>query len=302
MTHPTRRTILATTAAALAAPLVHAKSMIDLDARKLAELERKSGGRLGVFLLDTGTGRSLGHRVDERFAMCSTFKMALAAAILQRVDQGKLALDAVVPYTRADLLAYAPVTEANLAKGGMTIGDLAQAAQKQSDNAAANLLLKQIGGPEGFTQFFRSIGDGVTRLDRYEPHMNDVKPGDERDTTTPAAMAATMAKILTGELLAPASRALLIDWMIETKTGAKRIRAGLPAGWRAGDKTGTSGDGKYNDIAIAWPSGKAPLIITAYFNAPAASSEMNDENQAVLAEVGRIAAAWGTLGTGRTGE
>ncbi len=294
MTHLTRRSILATAAAALAAPLVHAKPKIDPDGRKLPTLERKSGGRLGVCVLDTGTGRTLGHRMDERFAMCSTFKMALAAAILQQVDQGKLALDTMVPYTKADLVAYAPVTEVNLPKGGMTIGDLAQAAQKQSDNAAANLLLKQIGGPEGFTQFFRAIGDGVTRLDRYEPHMNDVKPGDERDTTTPAAMAATMAKILTGDLLAPASRALLIEWMIETKTGAKRIRAGLPGDWRAGDKTGTSNDGKYNDIAIAWPPGRAPLIITAYFNAPAASNEMNDEDQAVLAEVGRIAAAWDT--------
>jgi beta-lactamase class A len=290
--HISRRLLLAGAAAVAAAPAARAKPMIDLDARKLADLERKSGGRLGVCILDTASGRRLGHCLDERFAMCSTFKTPLAAAILQRADQGKLSLDAVVPYTKADMVMHAPVTEANLDKGGMTIRALAEAAQKQSDNPAANLLLKQIGGPEGFTQFFRGIGDKVTRLDRLEPHMNDVKADDERDTTSPAAMAATMVKILTGDVLTPASRDLLIGWMIDTKTGSKRIRAGLPADWRAGDKTGTSNDGKYNDIAIAWPPNRAPLIVTAYYNAAASSDEINDKDQAVLAEVGRIAAAW----------
>jgi len=284
--------LAATVAASATAPIARATSMIDPDAAKIADLERKSGGRLGLCVLDTATGRNLGHRMNERFAMCSTFKMPLAAAILRQADRGKLSLDTFVPYTKADLVPHAPVTEANLAKGAMTIRALAEAAQKQSDNPAANLLLKQIGGPAGFTTFFRDIGDTVTRLDRYEPEMNDLKPGDERDTTTPGAMAQTATKILTGDILTPASRELLIRWMIDTTTGSKRIRAGLPPRWRAGDKTGTSLAGFYNDVAIAWPPGRPPLIVAAYFNAKTGSDDMRDEDQAVLAEIGRIAAAW----------
>lgn len=292
--HITRRMLIAAATAAAAVVPAVARAKIDLDQRALADIERKSGGRLGVCILDTASGRRLGHRMDERFAMCSTFKLPLAAAILRESDNGKLNLDALVPYTKADLVPYAPVTEANLAKGGMTIRALAEAAQKQSDNAAANLLLKQIGGPAGFTQFFRDIGDPTTRLDRYEPEMNRVEPGDERDTTSPAAMAATAAKFLTGDILAPASRDLLIQWMIDTTTGAKRIRAGLPKDWRAGDKTGTGYDdvsGKVNDVAIAWPPGKPPLIIAAYYNTAGPADGVSDEDQAVLADVGRVAAA-----------
>ena len=295
MTHISRRTLIATATAAAAMLPAAARAKIDLDKRALADLERKSGGRLGVCILDTATGRSLAHRPDERFAMCSTFKLPLAAAILREADRGKLNLDTTVPVTKADLVPHAPVVEANLAKGGMTIRALAEAAQKQSDNAAANLLLKQIGGPAGFTQFFRDLGDQVTRADRYEPEMNRWTPGDDRDTTTPAAKAAIVAKFLTGDILAPASRDLLIQWMIDTKTGAKRIRAGLPQGWRAGDKTGTGYDdvcGKVNDVAIAWPPGKPPIIITGYFNTAGPADDVSDQDQAVLAEVGRIAAKW----------
>lgn len=228
--------------------------------------------------------------------MCSTFKLPLAAAILQRAGQGKLKLDAVVPYGKDDMVPHAPVTEKNLDKGGMTIGDLAEAAQKTSDNVAANLLLKQIGGPAGFTQFFREIGDEVTRLDRYEPEMNSGGVvGDERDTTTPAAMAATVAKLFTSDVLAGDSRALLTQWTIDTKTGLKRLRAGLPAGWNAGDKTGTALDGKlgkYNDVAIAWPKDRGVIVIAAYLNVPQTSDAIEDQHQAVLADVGRIVAAW----------
>lgn len=296
MTHLSRRTTLAGLASiALVTPIVRAKPMIDLDKRALVELENKSGGRLGVCLLDTATGRHLGHRVDERFAMCSTFKMPLAAAILRQVDRGTLSLNTFVPYTKADMVFNAPMTEANLAKGGMTIAALAEAAQKQSDNPAANLLMKQLGGPPGFTQFFRDLGDDTTRIDRFEPEMNKVDPGDVRDTTSPAAMAKTAAKFLTGDVLKPASRDLLIQWLIDTATGAKRLRAGLPAHWRAGDKTGTGLDGtwgKYNDVAIAWPPGRAPVVIAAYYNVENPSDEIRDKDQAVLAEVGRIATAW----------
>lgn len=282
------------TAASAFAPPAYARPKLDaVDA--LADIERKSAGRLGVCVLDTGSGRTLTRRAGERFAMCSTFKLPLAAAILREADRGKLKLDTFVPYTKADMIYHAPVTEPNLAKGGMTVAALAEAAQKQSDNPAANLLMKQLGGPAGFTQFFHALGDTVTRIDRYEPEMNRVVPGDERDTTTPSAMAATLAKILTGDVLAPASRDLLIQWMIDTETGAKRLRAGFPQGWRAGDKTGTGYDdisGKVNDVAIAWPPGKAPLIVTSYYNTAGPADDVSDEDQAVLAEVARIAAAW----------
>jgi beta-lactamase class A len=296
--HLSRRTLLATAAAAAAIMPVAASvppSASELATGALAALERKSGGRLGVCILNTATNARVGHRVDERFAMCSTFKLPLAAAILREVDKGKLSLDATVPVSKTDLVPHAPAVEANLAKGKMTLRALAEAAQKQSDNAAANLLLKQIGGPAGFTQFFRDIGDQVTRSDRFEPDMNRWTPGDDRDTTTPAATAATAAKILTGDILAPASRDLLIQWMIDTQTGLKRIRAGLPKNWRVGDKTGTGYDdvcGKVNDVAIAWPPGKPPLIVTAYFNTAGPADDVRDEDQAILAEVGRIAVAW----------
>jgi beta-lactamase class A len=188
----------------------------------VAALERRVGGRLGVVVLDTGSGACVGHRADERFGMCSTFKLPLAALVLQQIDQGRWQADRWVPYTQADMTAHAPVTQAHLARGGMSVVALAQAAQTTSDNTAANLLLTLIGGPAGFTAALRAAGDKVTRLDRLEPHMNLVKPGDERDTTTPVAMARTAAHWLTGDALSTASRALLIDWMVATRTGSKR--------------------------------------------------------------------------------
>jgi beta-lactamase class A len=296
MTTISRRTVLAAVAASTLIPTASGKPRIDLDKRALAALEQKSGGRLGVCAIDTASGRTLAHRADERFAMCSTFKLPLAAAILQRADQAKLELDTVVVYGKDDMVPYAPVTEKNLDKGGMTIRELVEAAQKTSDNVAANLLLKQIGGPAGFTQFFRDIGDEVTRLDRFEPDMNGGGvAGDERDTSTPAAMAQTVARIFSNGLLAHDSRALLTQWIIDTKTGLKRLRAGLPQDWKAGDKTGTAVDGKlgkYNDVAIAWPKDRAPVVIAAYFNVPQASEAIEDQYQAVLADAGRIAATW----------
>lgn len=279
---------LASGAAAPAAPALPA----------VAALEKRVGGHLGVALLDTASGALAGHRLDERFALCSTFKLPLAAVVLRQIDQGRLQASQWVPYTQADIVAHAPVARAQLARGGMTVLALAEAAQTTSDNTAANLLLGLIGGPAGFTSQLREAGDGVTRLDRLEPQMNLVLPGDPRDTTTPAAMAQAMAKWLAGELLAPASKQRLIDWMVATRTGSKRLRAGLPPGWRAGDKTGTAmAEGmtdKYNDVAITWPAaGRAPVLISAYYEtAVSHGGRMRDEDQAVLAEVGRIAARW----------
>ena len=266
-------------------------------AAALAALEARAGGRLGVCLLDTGSGRLVGHRLDERFAMCSTFKLPLAALVLQAADGGRLRLDEAVAITKADLVAYAPVVEPKVGQT-LTLAALAEAAQTTSDNAAGNLLLARLGGPAGFTAALRALGDTVTRLDRTEPQLNIVKPGEERDTTSPRAMAATMVRLLTGDALSAASRERLLGWMVATTTGGKRLRAGLPSSWRSGDKTGTGRadamTDKVNDLAITWPPGRAPVVITAYFDSSRRTNATQPADEAALAEVGRIAAAWAT--------
>lgn len=259
----------------------------------LADLERRSGGRLGLCLLDTGTGRVMGHRLDARFAMCSTFKLPLAAWALHLSDQGKLQLDEVLPLTEQDRASYAPLTGPLIGKGGMTIGALVEAAQKTSDNVAANVVLRRLGGPAAFTGWLRSIGDATTRLDRYETELNLVLPGDDRDTTTPRAFAQTVAKLTTGSLLSPLSRQKLVRWTVETGTGLKRLRAGLPDTWIAGDKTGTAfADGmapKVNDVAIAWPPGASPIVFSCFLEGPKAGQEISSEMEKIHAEAAKIA-------------
>ena len=267
----------------------------------LAALEAKSGGRLGAYILDVATGRAIGHRMNERFAMCSTFKLALAGALLHRSDKGLLDLEKQISYSAADMVSNSPITKENLTKNGgetarMSIAALAQATQQTSDNAAANLLIKELGGPAALTQIFRSWDDDVTRVDRYEPEMNFVPAGEIRDTTTPRAYAQMVAKLLVGDaILKPETQSRLIDWMVDTKTGVKRLRAGIPAAWKSGDKTGTgthkSYTNKYNDVAIFWPPARGPVVVSSYFEGPVTSDDMRDVDQAVLAEIGRIAAA-----------
>lgn len=261
----------------------------------LAALEARVGGRLGACVLDTASGRMTGHRYGELFGMCSTFKLALAGAVLHLADKGRLNPSAELRYTEANMVPHAPVTGPNLAKGAMRIIELAEATQKTSDNVAANLLIRHMGGPAAVTALLRSWGDDVTRLDRYETEMNNVPPGEERDTTTPRAFAQTMARLLTTDrILSPASRALLIQWMVDTNTGRKRIRAGLPASWVSGDKTGSANSPNYNnktnDVAIFWPPARMPVIVTAYYESDGKYLQTRDQDQAVLADVGRIAA------------
>jgi beta-lactamase class A len=261
----------------------------------LAALEARVGGRLGALVLDTASGRMTGHHYGELFGMCSTFKLALAGAVLHLADKGRLNPSAELRYTEADMVPHAPVTGPNLTKGAMRIIELAEATQKTSDNVAANLLIRHMGGPAAVTALLRSWGDDVTRLDRYETEMNNVPPGEERDTTTPRAFAQTMARLLTTDrILSPASRALLIQWMVDTTTGGKRIRAGLPASWGSGDKTGSANSPNYNnktnDVAIFWPPARMPVIVTAYYESDGKYLQTRDQDQAVLADVGRIAA------------
>ena len=291
---PTRRALLAALAAAAVAPLEARRQ--DAAEAALAAAEKAVGGRLGVGILDTGSGRIVGQRLDERFAMCSTFKLALAAIVLRVADAGRLSLDERIVYTKADLQSYAPITSQHLADGHMTVAALAEAAQTTSDNTAANLLLRRLGGPARFTASVREAGDAVTRLDRFEPTLNLVVPGDDRDTTTPRAMATLVAKYLTSDHLSAAARERLIGWMVATTTGQKRIRAGFPADWRAGDKTGTAQademTDKVNDIAIAFPPGRAPLVVTAYFDSVRKTGATQPGDEAALAAAGRVAAAW----------
>lgn len=255
--------------------------------KRLEGIEREFAGRLGVAIVDTGTGQAITHRGDERFAMCSTFKYLAAGFALARVDRGEEKLDRRIPYAASDLLPVSPVTKARLGEGAMPVADLCEAAITRSDNAAANLLLASFGGPAALTAWLRSLGDSVTRLDRIEPDLNEARPGDPRDTTTPNAMAATLGRLVLGDVLSPASRKLLTDWLVANRTGDTRLRAGLPTGWRVGDKTGANGTDVSNDIAIMWPPGQPPLLVAAFL----AEARMPMEERATaLAEVGRVVA------------
>lgn len=253
-------------------------------------IEDRIGGRVGVCAIDTATMVRISHRAQERFAMASTFKWLLAAAILQRCQGGGMTLDDYALYGRADLLPTSPVSEANIDPstgiGRMTLAQMCEAVVTVSDNCAANLLLVPMFGPEGFTRFLREAGDPITRLDRPELALNENARGDERDTTTPEAMALTAAKLLaTDQVLTANSRELLVGWMRKASTGLDRLRAGLPADWNAGDKTGTGGNGAYNDVAIAFPLGRKPIVIASYLSEGAAD---NTAKAAAHAEIARI--------------
>lgn len=298
--HPTltRRALLgflSTSALYFALPAPARSAAAGPLAQRLAELEARHGGRLGVQVIDGGADAGQGHRADERFGMCSTFKLLLAAVVLREAQQGRIDLNTSVRFGKADLVPYAPVIEQHLHTGALSIRELAHAAQTTSDNVAANLLLRELGGPQGFTARLRELGDTVTRLDRIEPAMNAVPTGEERDTTTPRAMAETVHRLFTTDLLDAPSKQLLKAWMIETRTGLRRLRAGLPTDWAVGDKTGTGiapgMANKHNDVAVVWRADRPPLVIAAYWEADGHYPKMRAEDDAVLAEVGRLVAA-----------
>ncbi len=297
----TRRDFLTTsmaTTALLAMPAAAESTTRRFNAKSRLRALEAGHARLGVCFLDTVTGETSGNRIEEHFALCSTFKLALVAACLREADQGRMNLGEVLPYSEADLLDWAPRTRENLAKGGMTIAALAQAAQEISDGTAANLLVKRLGGPEAVTAKIREMGDTTTRLDRYEPDLGMVLSADLRDTTSPLAMAQLIRRITTGNLLLRGSQERLIGWMQNTTTGKKRLRAGLPADWKPGNKTGTGrAEGttnKCNDIAIIFPPRRNPIVISAYFDSGEYTEQTEERHEAVLAEVGRIAAHWAT--------
>ncbi|MEN4903810.1 class A beta-lactamase [Luteimonas sp. TWI662] len=255
----------------------------------LAALEAASGGRLGVALLRDGAwGVQFGHRVDERFPMASTFKALLASAVLARVDRGTLSLDQRLAVREADMLEHAPVTGRHVGRD-LTVRDLCQATMVWSDNPAANLLLPLVDGPVGLTAFLRAAGDAVTVCARNEPLANVFAVGDPRDTTSPQAMAGNLQRFVLGDVLSPASRLQLTDWLIGNRTGDARIRAAAPAGWRVGDKTGGA-SGISNDIGVLWPAdGGRPWLLACYLQGSALDGAARD---AVVRRASELALAY----------
>ena len=278
-----RRSLLASLCALAARPVFAEEAPPALET-----YERESGGRVGFHAENLSSGKKLAWRAEERFVMCSTFKASLAACVLARVDRGEDQLAAMIRYGRDDLLDYAPVAKENLSKGAMSVADMCKASVELSDNTCANLLLARIGGPAALTAFWRSLGDTTSRLDHNEPELNRSPPGDPHDTTTPTAMAGNFRRLVLGEALSAASRAELTGWMVNCKTGAKRLRAGLPGTWRIGDKTGNNGKDASGDIVVAWPKPDTPILIVAYTQGGTPSAAQIDT---VFASIGKMVAA-----------
>jgi beta-lactamase class A len=256
-------------------------------AARIAEIERDLQGRLGVAILDTANGRRIDYHATDRFPMCSTFKFLLSGAVLQRVDKQQEQLDRKIVYGSADLLEWAPVTKQHVQEGNMTVDALCAAAVEYSDNTAANLLLQTIDGPNGLTEFVRSLSDPVTRLDRNEPTLNTAIQGDQRDTATPVAILNDLKLLVLGETLSAAGRQRLEGWLVKNTAGDKRLRAGLPSSWQVGDKTGTGENGARGDVAIARPPKRAPILIVVY---TVESHAPDDKINAAFAAIGKLVA------------
>jgi beta-lactamase class A len=250
----------------------------------LAELEASAKGRLGLSAINTADGSRIDYRSGERFAFCSTFKIVAASALLKRSAKEDGLLQQRIVFTKDDLVTYSPITSKHVGEG-MTVAELCAAGIQYSDNTAANLMIRLIGGPAAVTAFARSIGDQQFRLDRTETTLNTAIPDDPRDTTTPAAMADTLRGLALGDRLDAPQRDQLIAWLRGNTTGGKRIHAGIPAGWTAGDKTGTGDYGATNDVGLAWPPGKPPIVLAIYFTGTSKDAAPRDD---VLASATRI--------------
>lgn len=283
---PSRRLVLRSAAAL---PLLHfapSRAAGDFPA-DLAAIERDLDGRIGLVALDTGSGKRLLHRSEERFPMCSTFKMILAAAVLQRSVATPELLKKTIAVTQADMRPHAPVTSEHVG-GSLSVETLCDAIVRYSDNPAANLLLKEVGGPAALTAYARTIGDRDFRLDRWETELNSAIPGDPRDTTTPKAMAGTVHALLLGEALPALQRGMLKDWMLRNTTGTETIRAGLPATWAAAEKTGAGAYGARNDVGVLYPPGRAPIVLVVF---TATAREQAESRTEIVAAVARLVAA-----------
>ncbi|MDN4598436.1 class A beta-lactamase [Leifsonia virtsii] len=256
--------------------------------RALADLEKQYDATLGVYAVDTGSGRSVAYRADERFAYASTSKALLAGALLASVDDG--ALDATVHYTSDDLVTYSPVTEAHVADG-MPLRDVIAAALRSSDNTAANLMFRELGGPGELQKALRGLGDTTTVVARREPDLNEAAPGDERDTSTPRALADDLRSYAVGDTLTPERRRVLLDDLTGNATGAPLIRAGIPAEWTVADKSGAAAYGTRNDIAVVVQPGRAPVVMVVLSRKQAQDAAYDN---ALIADAARaLATAFG---------
>lgn len=289
MTHSAPRRSLLLAAAALPLAFAVRARAADADeaqpaAAQFAKLENTFGGRLGVYAVDTANGAQTGYRADERFPFCSTFKVVLAGAILTQCPQNAGLLQQRINYTQQDVVNYSPISAKHVGDG-MTVEQLCRAALQYSDNTAANMLIRQLGGPAAVTAFARSIGIEEFRLDRWETELNTAIPGDVRDTATPAAMARALQRLALGDALPAPQREQLQNWMRGNTTGSHRIAAGVPTGWQVGDKTGTGDHGTANDIAVIWPPARKPIILAVYHTQSEADAKPQDT---VIVEATRI--------------
>ncbi|MGK4579269.1 class A beta-lactamase [Kitasatospora sp. HPMI-4] len=260
-------------------PQPRATASADPAAASFTQLEKRFGARLGVYALDTGSGREVTYRADERFAFASTSKALTVGTLLRRVSDADL--DTVVTYRSEDLQKWAPITSQHVATG-MPLRDLAAAAIDHSDNTAANLVMDRLGGPASVQQALRDVGDSTTNVNRTEPTLNEATPGDTRDTSTPRVLAGDLRRFVLGDLLTEDRRKLLTDWLLGNTTGGPYIRAGVPTGWKVGDKTGNGGYGTRNDIAIAWPEGGGSPVVIAVLSDRGKADATSDD--ALIAE------------------
>lgn len=276
-----RRAVLAATSGLITWPVLARDTPL-----ALAAYERETGGRIGLYAQNLMTGVKIAWRADERFVMCSTFKASLAAFVLHCVDRGQTQLQDRIAYGSDDIPDwYAPIAKQNLSIGAMSVAAMCEAAVEYSDNTCANLLLARVGGPAALTAFWRSTGDMVTRLDHNEPILNRSPPGDPHDTTTPAAMAANLRRMLLGSVLSLESRERLTGWMRNCKTGDDRLRGGIPTNWKIASKTGNDGKDAFGDIAVAWSTPETPILICVYTQG---GSPTAARVKAVFADVGQI--------------
>lgn len=253
-------------------------------AKAIEDIETRLSARVGVSIIDTESGKTWSHKGDERFPMNSTFKAFLCAALLDAASNGTVDAGREVVVEESDIVSYSPVTAKRVGGAGFTIEDLCRVTVTISDNAAANIVMKEVGGPEGVTAFLRGIGDDISRVDRWEPESNTGIPGDDRDTTTPDAAAETLKKLVLDETLAADARAKLTGWLEGNKVGNSTLRAGLPEGWRIADKTGAGANGSRNNIAVIWPEGRKPLVIAIYITQTTAAFEARNKAIAGIAQ------------------
>ncbi|NIF22250.1 class A beta-lactamase [Pantoea sp. Acro-835] len=263
---------------------VHAESRSEKIQQQLHQLETQSGGRLGVVLIDSADNTQIRYRANERFPMCSTSKVMAVAALLQQSEKNSAVLQQRLAINASDLVNYNPITEKQVGSS-MTLAELSAAALQYSDNAAMNLILDHLGGPAKVTAFAKEMGDSDFRLDRKEPELNSAIPGDPRDTTTPLSMAHSLQKLTLGKALAAPQREQLVQWMKGNTTGRQSIAAGLPSGWKVGDKTGSCDYGGTNDIAVIWREKGAPLILTTFFVQPQPDAKSRRDVLAAAAKI-----------------